>query len=128
MKGNSVRLRLGQSEVKRLAIEGIVEESTAFGPSTDHRFVYTICALPEQQGVSASFTDGRLVICVPTSEILQWATTDQVGIDALQQNGDGTELRIVIEKDFECMEARARESQEDAFPHPQFNTACPAEK
>src|ERR1700722_7044107 len=101
IKGNSIRLRLGQSEVQRLAINGIIQESTIFGPSADHHLVYALCASLEEWGVSASFAGRRLVISVPGSEIHKWATTDQVGISALQQTGDENELRILIEKDFE---------------------------
>jgi len=126
IKGNSIRLRLGQSEVQRLAIEGFVEEFTVFGPSAEHRLVYAIYAFSAQHSVSVTFAGRRLVICVPSSEIHVWATTDQVGISALQQAGDGNELRILIEKDFECIDAPSDESQEDAFPHPQFDAACSA--
>jgi hypothetical protein len=78
--------------------------------------------------VRASFAGRRLVISVPSSEIHQWATTDQVGIHGLQKTSVGNELRILIEKDFECIDAPADESQEDAFPHPQFDAACAAGK
>jgi hypothetical protein len=128
IKGNSIRLRLGQSEVRRLSIDGTVEESTAFGPSDEQRFVYALCASSEESGVSASFADRRMLIRVPESVIHRWMTTDQISIDALQRTGSGDELRILIEKDFECLEAPADESQEDAFPNPQLAAACTAGK
>jgi hypothetical protein len=124
IKGNSIRLRLGQSEVRQLAIDGTIEESTAFGPLPEQCFVYTICAASEQHAVRAIFEGRRIVICVPMNEIHLWATTDQVGIHALQQIGDGDELRILIEKDFECIDAPAEEPQEDAFPNPQLGALC----
>jgi len=127
IKGNSIRLRLGQSEVQRLAIDGIVEESTIFGPLAGQRFAYALCASSKEHGVSASFAGRRLVVCVPIGEIQEWATTNQVSIHALQQNGDSG-LRILIEKDFECIDGPTEESQEDAFPHPQFDAACRAGK
>lgn len=119
IKGNSIRLRLGQSEVKRLQSSGAIEECTVFGPSAEQRFVYAICASSEQRGVSADFMGRRLTICAPLSGILRLASTDQVGIHAVQQTGDGNELKILIEKDFECTDAPADDSQKDAFPrHP----------
>lgn len=118
IKGNSIRLRLGQSEVRRLAADGIVEESTAFGPSKRDRFGYALCASSDKPGVSASFADRRMVVRVPESVIHQWATTDQVSVHAIQSAGACDELRILIEKDFECIDAPADESQVDAFPHP----------
>ena len=125
IKGNSIRLRLGQSEVRRLAIDGTIEESTVFGPAAEQRFAYALCASSDEHDVTASFAGQRLVISVPSSEIREWATTDQVGISALQHTGDSG-LRILIEKDFECIDAPTEESQEDAFPHPQFDAACTA--
>lgn len=124
IKGNSIRLRLGQSEVRRLAIDGTVEESTAFAAWKDLRLFYAICETADFDAVCAYFADRRIVVRVPRKMIDQWATTDQVGIDALQRNGDGSELRILIEKDFECIAAAPDESQEDAFPNPQLGVPC----
>jgi len=124
IKGNSIRLRLGQSEVRRVAIDGTVEESTVFGPSKEECFGYALCASPESLQVSASFADRRLVIHVPTRVMHQWATTDQVGIRAHQRTMDDSELLILIEKDFECIDAPPDESPEDAFPNPQLSAAC----
>jgi hypothetical protein len=128
VKGNSIRLRLGQSEVQRLAITGEVEESTPFGPSKEQHFRYALRACPENQGISASFVDGRMVIRVPKSVIHEWAAMDLVSIHALQHTGDQDELRILIEKDFECIDAASAESQEDAFPNPHPSGACPPAK
>jgi hypothetical protein len=122
IKGNSIRLRLGQSDVRRLAIEGTVEESTTFGPC--ERFSYILRASPQEPAVHASYTDQRMVIGVPRKLIDQWIATDQVGIHAAQRTGDDNELQILIEKDFECVDAPPGESQEDAFPNPQLEAAC----
>jgi hypothetical protein len=60
-----------------------------------------------------------MVIRVPAKVIHQWVTTDQVSIQTIQRIGEDGELRILIEKDFECIEASSGgESQEDAFPYP----------
>src|SRR5712691_9592570 len=96
IKGNSIRVRLGQSEVRRLASDGIVEESTAFGPLNEQRFVYALCASSEEPGVSASFFNRRMLIRVPKSVIRPWMTTDQVGIEAVQRTGSSDDLRILI--------------------------------
>src|SRR5436305_10043481 len=118
IKGNSIRLRLGQSEVRRLAIEGTVEDLTVFGPGTQQRFGYALCASSDQADVSATFSDRRIVVRVPADDVRQWLRTDQVGIHAVQRTEEG-DLSILIEKDFECIDAPPDESQEDAFPNPQ---------
>jgi hypothetical protein len=123
IRGNSIRLRLGRSEARRLADEGIVEESTVFGPSRAERFTYAIVATSEPSVVSASFADGRIEIRVPSEMVHQWTSTDQVGMDAHQSTADEDGLRILIEKDFECVDAPNGQSREDAFPNPQLETA-----
>lgn len=124
IKGNFIRFRLGQSEVRRLAIDGTVEESTVFGPSIKNRLDYVLCASPDGQDVAASFTDRLIIVEIPRSMIHVWTTTDQVGIRATQPTGDDNELLILIEKDFECIDAPPGDSQEDAFPNPQLEAAC----
>src|SRR2546426_941555 len=104
IKGNSIRLRLGQSEVRRLVSEGLIEEFTAFGPSRKQRFGYALCASAAQLGVSATFADQRLIVRVPADVIDRWATTDQVSIHSVQYTGNGNDLNILIEKDFECID------------------------
>src|SRR3954469_19629745 len=118
LHGNSVRLRLGQREVRRLAQEGIVEETTVFGPTATERFTYELRSPADERTVSCSFGAGRLTIAVPRALVQRWASTDDVGIDASVEAGGGEMLRILIEKDFECLDAAADESQADAFPHP----------
>ena len=124
IKGNSIRLRLGQSEVRRLATDGTIEETTVFGPFNEDRFGYAVVAAPELADVSASYPDRRIVIRVPTAVIHRWAETDQVSIRTVQRTGGESDLLILIEKDFECIDAPSEESQEDAFPHPQLGAAC----
>src|SRR5947208_639048 len=95
IKGSSIRLRLGRSEVRRLASEGIVEEFTVFGPSSTERVGYAIIASPGTRGVTASFEGSRIVVEAAWHTIRTWAATDQVSIHALQTTGD-TELAILI--------------------------------
>jgi hypothetical protein len=121
IKGNSVRFRLGQSEVVRLAQEGILEESTQLGPG--ERLTYALKISAVDTGLAASFSEGRLVVTVPAQSIAQWTATDQVGINDVYMFGED-ELKVLIEKDFECLNPSAGEPQIDAFPHPLAGTAC----
>ena len=123
IKGNSIRLRLGQSEVRRLLDQGIVEESTIFDLSGQRRLDYVLCTGPNLLAVTASFENGRIVVRMPSALMRQWAETEQVGVESIQVGSDGGALKILIEKDFECVDA-TDEPQEDAFPHPQVPGAC----
>jgi hypothetical protein len=124
IKGNSIRLRLGRSEVLRLATDGMVEESTDFGPVGGQRFGYALRATLGEPCVIARFAEGRVVVTVPAGAVHQWAWTPEVSIRAVQRTWDGTELVILIEKDLECLDAPNDEPQEDAFPHPGLRGAC----
>jgi len=125
IKGNSIRLRLSRSEVRQLANDGVVAEFTDFGDFSPQRFGYALHAVFEDPTVSVRFADGRVIVRVPAGAIREWAQTDQIGIRAVQRTTDGSELRILIEKDLECIEPAADESQEDAFSNSQLS-ACAA--
>ena len=112
IRGNSIRLRLGQSEVQRLSDGSAVEEHTQFGPSS--RLVYSIAP---SDTFAATFNDGRIILRVPRPILRNWATTDQVGIESEQKIGDGS-LKILIEKDFECTGRRDDPERADAYPNP----------
>ena len=120
IKGNSIRLRLGRSEVQQLTIAGAVEESTAFGPFKQQCLAYALCVSHEEQPIYAYLIERRIEIRVPKSVIDHWAATDQVSIQAVQRSGLAGELRILIEKDFACIDDASAESQADAFLHPHF--------
>ena len=117
IRGNSIRLRLGQSEVYRLAMNGAVEELTIFGSDEGERLGYEIRAARDETVVRASFDGRRIVVHVPAEMIHRWAGSEQVGIYAMQPTDQG-ELAIVIEKDFVCIDGDPGESQEDAFANP----------
>jgi hypothetical protein len=125
IRGNSIRLRLGQSEVRRMYDEGIVEESITFDASGRQRLDYVLCTGPNQLAVTASFEDGRIIVRVPNSLMRQWVETDRVGIETMQVGSDGSTLKILIEKDFECVDAANDESQQDMFPNPLLGDCAP---
>jgi hypothetical protein len=112
IRGNSIRFRLGQSEVRDMVEHGFVQEATEFGGGAS-RLVYRLEAVDGDGPIQSTFRDGRLTVAVPRATIQRWATTAQVGI------ADDGPPGIVIEKDFACLDDRAGESEADAFPNPQ---------
>jgi hypothetical protein len=124
IRGNSIRLRLGVSEVQRLVTDGMVEESTVFGVSPEHHLGYSLHVVTEGVGVVASFRSGRIRVEVTAEIAKKWATTQEVGIAAVQATGDQSQLKILIEKDFSCVESSGNEPQEDTFPHAAGAVVC----
>jgi hypothetical protein len=111
-------LRLGQSEVRRLADEGRVEEVTSFGPTQS--LAYAVEAAADAKAIRATFDNRGLLVRVPRDLVASWAGGNEVGISTKQSTGkaNGDSLSILIEKDFECVDAPASEPQDDAFPNP----------
>ena len=122
IRGNSLRVRLLRGEVRRLVETGVVEERTEIGPG-GRGFGYAVRVDDATPGVSASFTGDQIIIRLSRTVARDWAASERVGIEASQPTPGGDALRILIEKDFECLNAPPHESQDDAYPHPK-GTKC----
>jgi hypothetical protein len=120
IRGDSVRLRLRQAEVRELLATGFIEESTTFSPEATLRY-----RLETGGGLlRAVFESNRLCVTVPHAAAKRWASSEQVGISDDQPAGQERMLRILIEKDFACKEGNSLEPQEDAFENPAGSTSC----
>jgi hypothetical protein len=124
LRGNSVRLRLTRSEIERFAETGKVEETVEFGIDPPQKFSYALEASENAASVSADFENSHLRVLIPRTEAEQWTGTNQTGIEAEQLTGENRRLRILIEKDFACLEPRAGEDDADTFPHPLEGGKC----
>ena len=125
IRGNSIRLRLAQSEVTRLLDQGVVVESTTFDPAGRQRLDYQLISTANVAAVAVSFEEGRrLVVRVPADLVAAWGMSDRIEIAATQPAEGGAVLRILIEKDLECLDPPPEESQADAFKRPDGAPAC----
>jgi hypothetical protein len=118
IRGNSIRLRLTQSEVETFETVGAVEESVNFGNQDKPDFCYVL-EKSGTQNLQASFDDGKITVSVPKAIADGWVNSEQVGIE-----GDDGELQILIEKDFACLTPRKGEDESDNFPHPKLEKSC----
>jgi hypothetical protein len=114
IRGNMVRIRLTQSEVARLAAGSRVEQTTTF--SAISKLVSSVETSGATQA-AVKFDGADLAVILPADRVCHWAASDDVSIDETQAVGAGQSLRLLIEKDFECMHSRA-EMDTDAFPNP----------
>jgi hypothetical protein len=120
---NSIRLRLKRSEVEQLARIGRVEERIVSGSSDDATFLYILEATPAVPSPQVAVNARSIVVRVPTGDAARWASTDEVGIEDHQSVGGPATLRILIEKDFACLDG-TEEHNADTFPHPLARTKC----
>ncbi|MBA4185821.1 MAG: hypothetical protein H0X49_17725 [Acidobacteria bacterium] len=118
-RGNSLRLRLTKSEVAEIGAGGTVEETVEFGGEPPQRFIYALVSTDNVENPTAVFDAGRITVFISKAQAGEWSRTNQIGIEAEKSIGaDGRTLRILIEKDFSCLEPRAGEEDVDTFAHP----------
>lgn len=112
--GNSIRLRLSQSDVAALLDGGAVEDSIVFpaGPVLTYRL--ESCA---GESAEADYDNNRVVVRFPAADIEAWAQPAEVTLHAELPLGDDR-LELLVEKDFRCLSPRDREDDADLFPNP----------
>ena len=119
MRGDTLRLRLTRNEVDKIGQGDAVEELTQFPDGTVLRYVLN-CGRTHDATQKISDDGTTILIEVPSSEAVAWATSDEVGL-----GGSGTfqvgPLQILIEKDFACITPREGEEDLDTYPNPSTN-------
>ena len=89
--------------------------ATHFGPRT---LEYALSSA-NVDAPQARFEADCIEVTLPRALANTWADTEQVGIEAEQALDDnGGTLRLLIEKDFQCLAPREGEEDSDTFPHP----------
>ena len=117
---NSIRLRLTRTEVDTVSDGGLVKGRVSFAGS--NTFDYVLESSPATVQPEAHISNNVLTVRVPQGEIQAWASTEQVSIRSDQLLDDGHHLRILVEKDFQCLAPREGEDEADMFPHPEAGT------
>lgn len=112
IKGNTIRFRLTQTEIDTIA-GGAVEDRTEFPGGNS--LIYKI-----QVGDSfaTEFSEGIVLITVPSQVVNEWATSDKVSIEKSIELDNGNQLEVSLEKDFKCLTERPKEDETDMYPNP----------
>ena len=113
---NSVRLRLTRSEVDALDSEGLVKAHTDFPGDRDIHYV--VESSPASVKPGALFSDRVMTVRLPDTMVRDWARSDEVSIRGNQLLDGGETLKILVEKDFQCLTGRDDEDESDMYPHP----------
>lgn len=117
IRGNTIRFRLTRSEVETVAKSGYLSEKTAFNSGS---FTYAVKVLEGIPTLNADFKSDTITLFLPDLDAKKWVTTEQVGFEQYVQLDNGTELYLLIEKDFVCMD-ESTEDQSDNYPNPAAN-------
>jgi hypothetical protein len=123
LQSNSIRLRLKQSEVDRFLRTGRVEERIVSGTGDQESFHYLLETNDAVSAPKASISPGSVIVQIPTGDALKWALTSQTGIEGEQTIDSKTSLRILVEKDFACIDGSEQQNV-DTFPNPLAGQKC----
>jgi hypothetical protein len=115
IKGNSLRLRLTQGEMRALTERGEAEDRVNFPGGATLRYRLRVDSITKE--ISCTYSSNLIDILVPEPLSRRWCDTDLVTLSASQPAAAG-ELRIVLEKDWACLAPREGEDESDNFPHP----------
>lgn len=118
IKGDSIRYRLTQTEVKTFCEKGIYTETTHFRTSI---FTYALQAKEGITALQAEFNDHTITLFLPREECSVWSASDRIGYQNAIPLGDGKELSLLLEKDFACLD-NTTEDQSDNYPNPKGGT------
>ncbi|MEO6358353.1 MAG: hypothetical protein ABIU77_09760 [Ferruginibacter sp.] len=121
ISGNSLRFRLKQTEVKRFRDEGEIKEEILFGMLPADQLAFVLKA-----GLSDYFTiiweSNTVCVEVPESVWTEWSSTDLVGFEKDITTGKGHTIRVLVEKDFVCLDGGTAVDNQDAYPN--LNKTC----
>jgi hypothetical protein len=96
IRGNSLRMRVSQTELAKLAATGKVEETVRF--SSDRALRYAIEVRPTG-AVTAAFSGEEILVTLPKPRLDLWLRPAEVSVEGSQPIGGGKILEIVLEKD-----------------------------
>ena len=116
IQGNSLRFRLKQTEVKRFREEGEVKEETSFGILPADKLSFVLKA-GGSGTFKISFESNVVMLQVPATLSAEWTNTDLVGFEEEVTTGKGETIRVLVEKDFKCLDGFDVDN-EDAYPNP----------
>jgi hypothetical protein len=119
IRGNSIRYRLDKTDVELMKTASNVESSTHIGSGVLH---FCVKRKEITDPVIKLEADG-VHLLLPAEQVDKWLEPDQVGFELIIPNTDGTEVTILVEKDFKCLTDRG-EDESQAFDNPLSGHNC----
>ena len=110
IQGDSLRLRLTQSEVASLHSGGRVDCAVRF--PAGRALGYSVRSSPDATAISVSYLGDSICVLLPHGAVAAWAESNEVTIE-----GADAGVRILVEKDFQCLH-QSTDATPGAFPNP----------
>ncbi len=117
LKGNSIRLRLSQTDIAYLAKEGCIKEQIRF--TKDIALTYQLKTKEEILAPGISYAENTITVFIPQDFANDGPGNNIIGTSALHTTADGNEIFLLIEKDFKCLDD-TEEDQSDNFANPKL--------
>ncbi|SNR51371.1 MULTISPECIES: DUF7009 family protein [Hymenobacter] len=102
IEDNSLRLRLSAEEVEQFATVGRVAALVPLGPAAADSLTYAL-ERAETEEFRVTYGAGALTVKVPATLANHWTSTDQNGLSATLMVAENQPLKILIEKDLDCL-------------------------
>ena len=124
IKGNSLRIRVGRTEVVEFLRTGKLKDTIHFGSAPDAKLTYALeIATADTTDTHVRYRNQEVTVFLVANQALQWSKDDEIGIYTQVPLGTGAVLDITVEKDFACLDGSDDES-EDAFRNPNAGSTC----
>jgi hypothetical protein len=123
ISGNSLRLRLSQSDLAQFIEQGRVAGMIRFALQDSATLTYAFEHNPSIATAQVRYESQMVTVIVSTQHAHTWAGTDQVGIYESIDLGQHGKLDVMIEKDFACLDG-TDEQNKDTFPNPSQGAIC----
>ena|SRR5687768_2336160 len=104
IQGNSFRFRLKQPEVVALKGEGSIKETVEFGASPASSLSFSLQVKKDAQ-FSVLFKSNTVTFIIPSGVADHWVNSDSVGFEELIDTDESRKIKLLVEKDFSCMQA-----------------------
>jgi hypothetical protein len=122
IRGDSLRLRLSQSDVRALDRDGDVLDELHFPAGASLRCVLRVDAQIEELG--ASFDQHTITVAISPAWARRLVEGDEVGVQCERALDGGRRLALLIEKDFRCLVPRPGEDDGDGFDRSDGSETC----
>ena len=115
---------MDRRDLAELIQRGRVFDALRFGPGIERTLMYAVVVGTAPHGrPRANYSAGLILITIDRGDVEAWAEGDQVGFDHEQEVQGGT-VRVILEKDFACLDRPAGDAAEDALAFPNPSMVC----
>ena len=91
-----------------------------FGPFNEDKLSFVLKA-SRSIDFKITYVSNTVTVEVPVAVCSEWTGTDLVGFEEVIDTGKGEAIKILVEKDFACLDGSELEN-EDTYPNP--NLLC----